>query len=154
VSRLAETTVLDETNNRQPIVHKLHRKLALAFADGLTKQVSGRLAFCGPGDWSSPSFVTPALVDLRQRSLLRATLLVLGSLAAALLMAGWPNDQPSLKLAVPSLVAMLGFVDTFRCLRRQWGFYHGAVVLMLYMNVMAISIILFLFLYPYGEWLM
>lgn len=78
----------------------------------------------------------------------------MGSLAAALLMAGWPDDHPSLKLAIPTFVAVLGFVDTLRCLRDHWNFYHGAVVLMLYADVMAMAVILFLFLYPYGEWIM
>jgi hypothetical protein len=96
----------------------------------------------------------PSFVDPRRGSLLRSALLVLGSLLAAILMAGWPDDRPTLKLAIPTVIALIGFADTFRCLRHRWDFYHGAVVLMLYMDVMALSVILFLFLYPYGEWIM
>jgi hypothetical protein len=95
-----------------------------------------------------------AAVDPRCHSLLRGTALVLGSVVAALLLAGYPDDRPSLKLFLPFLVCLLGFADTFRCLRARWSFYHGAVVLMLYMNVMALFLILFLFLYPYAHWLM
>jgi hypothetical protein len=95
-----------------------------------------------------------AFADPRQRSLFRSSALVLGSLFTALAMAGLHNDRPSLKLALPALTALIGFGDTFRCLRHRWDFYHGAVVIMLYMDVMALSIIFFLFLYPYGEWLM
>jgi hypothetical protein len=98
--------------------------------------------------------MTYAIIDPRQRSLLRSAILVLGSLLSALLMSGWPDDRASLKLAIPSFVALFGFADTFRCLRSRWNFYHGAVVLMLYMDVMALAIILFLFLYPYGQWIM
>jgi hypothetical protein len=95
-----------------------------------------------------------AFADPRQRSLFRSTTLVLGSLMTTLAMTGLHDDQPSLKLALPTFIALIGFGDTFRCLRHRWDFYHGAVVIMLYMDVMALSIILFLFLYPYGEWIM
>ena len=95
-----------------------------------------------------------AAIDPRQRSLLRSTVLVLSSLLVALLLSGYPDDRPSLLLCIPFLIALLGFVDTFRCLRMRWSFYHGAVVLMLYMEVLALSMILFLFLYPYGKWMM
>ena len=95
-----------------------------------------------------------AFVDPRHHSLLRSTILVLGSLNAAILVSGYPDARPTMKLAVPVAICALGFVDTFRCLRAHWSFYHGAVVLMLYMDVMALSMILFLFLYPYAHWIM
>ena len=95
-----------------------------------------------------------AAADPRQKSLLRSGLLVIGSLLTAVRMAGWPDDWPSLKLALPTFVALLGCADTFRCLRSRWNLYHGAVVVMLYADVMAVAVILFLFLYPYGEWIM
>ena len=101
-----------------------------------------------------PASTLPAIIDPRQHSLLRSSFLVLGSLLAAFFLAGYPDDRPSLGLSIPFLIAMVGFVDTLRCLRMRWSFYHGAVVLMLYMDVLAISMILFLFLYPYGKWLM
>ena len=102
----------------------------------------------------SPLRVFFAAVDPRQKSLLRSGLLVIGSLVAAVWISGWPDDRPTLKLAIPTFVALLGCADTFRCLRDRWNFYHGAVVVMLYADVMAVSVILFLFLYPYGEWIM
>ena len=95
-----------------------------------------------------------AVFHIRERSLLRATLLVVGSLIAALLLAKWPDDPPSLKLLAPTLLCLIGTWDTLRCLRLQWSFYHGAVMVLIYMDIMALSMILFLFLYPYGEWLM
>lgn len=98
--------------------------------------------------------MTTAVRRLRRHSLLRSTVLVLGSLVAAFFMSGYPEDRATLLLAIPFLTGLLGFADTFRCLRKRWSFYHGAVVLMLYVDVMALSMILFLFLYPYGRWLM
>ncbi len=95
----------------------------------------------------------PRSLDLRQRSLLRGTVLVLGSLLASFLLAHWPDDPPSFRLLTPTLVALAGTWDTLRCLRARWSFYHGAVMVLLYMDIMAISMILFLFLYPWGEWI-
>ncbi len=90
----------------------------------------------------------------RKRSLPRGTALVLVSLVVAFLLAGFPEDRPSLKLLVPTLVASLGTWDTMRCLQNRWSFYHGAVVVLIYMDIMALCMILFLLLYPYGRWLL
>jgi hypothetical protein len=95
----------------------------------------------------------PRSLDLRQHSLLRGTALVLGSLLASFPLAHWPDDPPSIKLLVPTLVAFFGTWDTLRCLRARWSFYHGAVMILLYVDVMVISMILFLFLYPWGNWI-
>jgi hypothetical protein len=35
-------------------------------------------------------------------------------------------------------------------MRTKWSWYHGGVVLLIYMDLMAISMILFLLLYPYA----
>ncbi len=56
-------------------------------------------------------------------------------------------------LLLPSAVVLLGTADTIRCIRRRWSLYHGGVVLCLYMDLMAICLILFLLLYPYLQWL-
>jgi hypothetical protein len=94
-----------------------------------------------------------AVLDLRKCSLLRGTLLVLGSLFSAFLLAGFPNDRPSLILLIPTLIAFAGTWDTIRCLRSRWSFYHGAVVLLIYTDMMALFMILFLLLYPYAQWI-
>jgi hypothetical protein len=88
----------------------------------------------------------------RHRSLPRGITLVLGSLFLAFPMAGFPDDPPSLKLLIPTIAAALGTWDTIRCLRTRWSFYHGAVVVLIYMDLMALCMILFLLLYPYGRW--
>ena len=90
----------------------------------------------------------------RNRSLPRGTALVLGSLILAFLMAGFPDDRPSLKLVIPAIVAALGTWDTMRCLQQRWSFYHGAVVVLIYTDILALCVILFLLLYPYAGWLL
>jgi hypothetical protein len=90
----------------------------------------------------------------RNRSLPRGTVLVLGSLVLAFSLAGFPDDRASLKLIIPAFLAALGTGDTIRCLQHRWSFYHGAVVVLIYMDIMALCMILFLLLYPYGRWLL
>jgi hypothetical protein len=95
----------------------------------------------------------PVVFDLRARSLVRGTILVLGSLLLSFLLSGFPNARPSLKLLVPALLALYGTYETARCLRLRWSFYHGGVMLLLYMDVMALAMIFFLLLYPYADWI-
>jgi hypothetical protein len=90
----------------------------------------------------------------RNRSLPRGTALVLGSLILAFPLSGFPEDRASLKLLIPTLLALLGTCDTIRCLQHRWSLYHGAVVVLIYMDIMALCMILFLLLYPYGRWLL
>ena len=95
----------------------------------------------------------PAVFNLRARSLLRGTILVLMSLCMAFLLSGFPNARPSPKLLIPAFLALYGTYETSRCLRLRWSFYHGGVLLLLYMDVMALAMIFFLLLYPYEGWL-
>jgi hypothetical protein len=88
------------------------------------------------------------------RSLPRGTALVLGSLILSFLLSDFPEDRASLKLLIPALLAVVGTFDTMRCLQQRWSFYHGAVVVLIYMDIMALCMILFLLLYPYGRWLL
>jgi hypothetical protein len=101
----------------------------------------------------SPPMVFSAL-NPRNRSLPRGTALVLVSLILAFPLSGFPEDRASLKLLIPTLVAVLGTLDTMRCLQHRWSFYHGAVVVLIYTDILALCMILFLLLYPYGRWLL
>jgi hypothetical protein len=38
-------------------------------------------------------------------------------------------------------------------MRTQWSWYHGGVVLLIYMDLMSLAMILFFLLYPYTHWL-
>ncbi len=96
----------------------------------------------------------PRFLNLRRKSLLRGTVLVLGSLALSIFWGGYPEAHPNPRLILPAIVAVLGTADTMRCLRLRWSFYHGGVILLLYMDIMALAMILFLLLYPYDGMLM
>lgn len=97
--------------------------------------------------------MSPAVFNIRARSLLRGTLLVLLSLVMALVCGGFPDVHPTAWLIVPAAGAVLGTVDTTRCLRRKWSFYHGGVLLLLYADVLVLALIFFLLLYPWAKWL-
>jgi hypothetical protein len=91
-----------------------------------------------------------AVFHLRCHSLLRGTLLVLASLFAAIAASGFPNLRPSLWMVLPALGALYGTWETTRCLRRRWSFYHGGVLLLLYADVLILTLIVFLLLYPWA----
>ena len=95
----------------------------------------------------------PAVFDLRRKSLLRGNVLVLGSFFAAFLLSDFPRSRATLLLLLPALVAMLGTAETARCMRRRWDFYHAGVILCIYMDLMAIAMILFFLIYPYSHFL-
>ncbi|MDQ2832244.1 MAG: permease [Acidobacteriota bacterium] len=94
-----------------------------------------------------------SLLNPRTRSLLRGSLLVLVSLAAALLLSDFPHNRANVFLLVPAVGAVAGTVDTVRCMQRRWSFYHGGVLLCVYMDLMALCMILFFLLYPYARWI-
>lgn len=89
----------------------------------------------------------------RHISLLRGSLLVLLSLLSAVLLSKFPNNRATLALVVPALFAIAGTADTIRCMKTRWSFYHAGVLLLIYMDLMALAIILFLLLYPYAGWI-
>jgi hypothetical protein len=74
----------------------------------------------------------------RNRSLPRGTVLVLGSLILAFPLSSFPEDRASLKLLIPTLLALLGTCDTLRCLQHRWSLYHGAVVVLIYTDILAL----------------
>lgn len=91
--------------------------------------------------------------NFRARSLVRGTVLVLAGLLASFLLSGFPNTHRAPLIGLAAFVALYGTYDTVRCLRLRWSFYHGGVLLLLYMDIMALSMIFFLLLYPYAGWL-
>jgi len=95
-----------------------------------------------------------AVFHPRSRSLLRGTLVVLLSLAVSFPLSDFPHNRATLFLILPSLGALYGTWDTTRCLQSRWSLYHGAVMLLLYMDVLAFALILFFLLYPFAEWLL
>jgi hypothetical protein len=94
-----------------------------------------------------------AVFNLRARSLLRGTLLVLGSLVVAFAAGGLANAHWAAVMVVPVLMAGWGTWETTRCLQRKWSFYHGGVLLLLYADVLVLALVVFLMLYPYAKWM-
>jgi len=97
--------------------------------------------------------VRPRIFNPHLPSLVRGNALVLLSLGAALLLSHFPQNRATLLLLFPTVAAILGTVDTVRCMRPRWSFYHGGVLLCVYMDLMVLCMILFLFLYPYMLWI-
>lgn len=97
--------------------------------------------------------MVPRILNPRNRSLLRGGLLVLLSLGVAMRLSDFPNNRATPYLVLPALIAIAGTVDHLRCMKTRWSWYHGGVVLLVYMDLMAISMILFFLLYPYALWL-
>lgn len=95
----------------------------------------------------------PTVFNFRCRSLLRGTILVLASLTASLVFSGFPHVHTAWPLIFAAISALWGTYDTARCLRLRWSFYHGGVLLFLYMDIMALTMIFFLLLYPYAQWI-
>ena len=93
------------------------------------------------------------LLDLKQKSLLRANLLVVLSLLAALPLSDFPHNRANLLLLIPAFFAVAGTVDTVRNMRRVYSFYHAGVILCIYMDLMAVFMILFFLVYPYSHFL-
>ncbi|HEU4634570.1 MAG TPA: permease [Edaphobacter sp.] len=89
----------------------------------------------------------------RSRSLLRGTLLVLVSLGVSVLLSDFPNNHATPLLILPVIAAVAGTIDHVRCVRTRWSLYHGGVLLMIYMDLMALGMMLFFLIYPYALWL-
>ena len=91
-----------------------------------------------------------AFLNLRRRSLARGSILVFGSLFFAYVLMDMSHLRPTPLLLLPILLSLAGAADTARCMRKQWDFYHAGVLLLLYADLMAITLLLFIFLLPYG----
>jgi hypothetical protein len=97
--------------------------------------------------------VSPRLTifRLRQKSLVRGIVLSLASFVASLLLAGFPHIEnlhgSSWQLFV-LMTAVWGMAETARCLRGSWSLYHAGVLLLLYSDLMILTLIVFLVVFP------
>ena len=106
-----------------------------------------------PGQHNRQRRRRPAFLNPVAKSLIRGNVLVLLSLGVAFLMSDFPHNRPTLWLALPTALSFYGTAETIRCMRPRWSFYHGGVLLCVYMDLMAVSLIAFMLLYPYMRWL-
>jgi hypothetical protein len=95
-------------------------------------------------------FFRPAIFRLRQRSLVRGIVLSLAAFITSLLLAGFPHIErlhgsPWQTLVL--LFAAWGMGETGRCLRGKWSLYHAGVLLLLYSDLMILTMIVFLVAY-------
>ena len=91
-----------------------------------------------------------SIFPLRQRSLLRGTLLALGAFTASLCLAGFPHlDTPRTShwQIVTVFAAGWAMAETTRCLRRRWSLYHAGVLILLCSELMILALALFYWLY-------
>lgn len=90
-----------------------------------------------------------AAFDLRQKSLARGNVLVFAGILLSLPLSHFPHLQQDPWLLVPMLLIALGTVETFRNIKRRWSFYHAGVILCIYMDLMALFLVLFFLICPY-----
>ena len=94
-----------------------------------------------------------AIFQIRKKSLARGTLLALGSFWISIRLSGFPEVHPCLWLIVPLLVTCAATWDNARCLQKRWSFYHGGVILLIYVDLMILLMISFLLIAPLsGIW--
>ncbi|MGA9583982.1 MAG: permease [Terracidiphilus sp.] len=92
-----------------------------------------------------------SIFRLRQKSLVRGIVLSLSAFIASLLLAGFPHIEKlhgSPWQFVSLLVAAWGMAETGRCLRGKWSLYHAGVLILLYSDLMILTLIVFLVAYP------
>jgi hypothetical protein len=92
-----------------------------------------------------------SVFDLRRKSLLRGSILALGSLAVSFRLSGYPEPRECLWLIAPLLITCAATWDTTRCMQRRWNFYHGGVILLIYVDLMILLMISFLLLAPFSS---
>lgn len=84
-------------------------------------------------------------------SLLRGNLLVVAGMLLSLWVSGYPTLHASVWNILPCAMVIAGTAETARCIQRRWTWRHAAVILCLYMDLMAATLVFFLFLYPYVQ---
>jgi hypothetical protein len=87
---------------------------------------------------------------LRQRSLPRGIILSLCAFLGSLLLAGFPhieNLHGSHWQILALLAASWGMLETGRCLRGKWSLYHAGVLILLYSDLMILTLIVVLVAY-------
>ncbi len=90
------------------------------------------------------------IFDLRRKSLVRGTVLALTAFVAGFRVSGFPEIRPAPLLAIPLALCCFAMWETVRCLQKQWSFYHGAVLLLVYTDLMILLMLTFFLVIPYS----
>src|ERR1700679_4116290 len=92
-----------------------------------------------------------SVVRLRRASLVRGIVLSLGAFAISLRLAGFPHiellHRSNWQIAV-LVAALLGLAETARCLKGEWSLYHAGVLILLYTDLLILTMVIFLAVYP------
>jgi hypothetical protein len=92
-----------------------------------------------------------AIFNLRRKSLVRGIVLCVAAFFLSLWLSGFP-DMDALHLSHWQVLAILlacwSMVETMRCAERTWSLYYAGVLILLYSEVMILSMAVFLFFYP------
>ncbi len=89
------------------------------------------------------------MLNPRRRSLLRGNILVVSSFAASFWLSDFPRSRATPFLLVPVFLAFCGTFDTLRCMQPRRDLYHAGIILCLFMDVLAVCLILFFLFFPY-----
>ena len=87
---------------------------------------------------------------LREKSLVRGIVLSLAAFIASLLLAGFPhieNLHGSPWQVVALLLGAWGMAETGRCMRSRWSMYSAGVLILLYSDLVILTLIVFLVAY-------
>jgi hypothetical protein len=92
-----------------------------------------------------------SFLHIGQRSLIRGIVLSMGAFIVSLRLAGFPHIERlhGSRWQIAALAAALwALVETARCLRRKWNLYHAGVVILLVTDLLILTMIVFLAVYP------
>ena len=87
---------------------------------------------------------------LRQKSLVRGIFLSLAAFASSLLLAGFPHIERlhgSGWQVVALLLGAWGMGETGRCMRGKWSLYSAGVLILLYSDLVILTLIVILVAY-------
>ncbi|MBS1815548.1 MAG: permease [Acidobacteria bacterium] len=90
----------------------------------------------------------PPWMQWRCKSHFRGAVVTVSAVAIALKLAHFPLDRENWFNVLPALAIALSIIDTARCMRGRWSWYHGGVLFLLYAELMAFTLVAFLLLYP------
>ena len=103
----------------------------------------------GPLAYRRQPSMRPDFLRGSKRSLRRGAVLSFAGVPLALWWSGFPEIHPSIWTIVPVLLTTAGTLDTARCMRKQWDFRHAGVLLLLYADMMTLTLELCLLAFPY-----